>query len=98
MEVIGQVVATVAIIDLTGADIQDSAKKSHEHAGFVIAADLGVQAHEDFTGSSAVPSGGFEKGLGHGHKEGRWDCVDCDIDCYDAKVGVIEIDKIVEVL
>ena len=69
MEVIGQIVAAVTIIDLTGADIQDSAKKSHEHTGFVIATDLGVQAREDFTRSAAVPGGGSEQGLGHGHKE-----------------------------
>jgi hypothetical protein len=30
-------VPSVTIIDLTGADIQDGAKKGHEHTGLVIA-------------------------------------------------------------
>jgi hypothetical protein len=71
MEVIRQVVPTVTIIDLTGADIQDSAKKSDEHAGLVIATDLGIQAREDFTGSATAAGGRSEQRLGHGHKERR---------------------------
>ena len=79
MEVIGQIVAGVTIIDLTGADIQDGAKKSHEHTGVVIATDLGIQACEDFTRGAAVAGGSSEQGLGHGHKEGRGDSLAGDI-------------------
>ena len=79
VKVIGQIVAAVTIIDLTRADIQDGAKKSHEHAGLVIATDLGIQAREDFTRSAAVAGGGFEQGLGHGHKERRGNSLAGDI-------------------
>ena len=70
VKVIGQIVPAVTIIDLTRADIQDGAKKSHEHTGLVIATNLGIQAREDFTRGAAVASGSFEQGFGHSHKEG----------------------------
>src|SRR5262245_50788504 len=42
VKTIGQIVPAVAIIDLTRANIQDAAKKGHEHAGVVVAAHLSV--------------------------------------------------------
>src|SRR4030095_12213104 len=90
MEIIRQVVAAVAIIDLTRADIQDGAKKSHEHTGLVIATDLGVQAREDFTRGAAVAGGGFEQGLGHGHKERRGNSLAGDVADGETEVSGID--------
>src|SRR5690348_14901230 len=97
MEMVGPVVAAVTEIDLAGANVQYGAKKSHEHAGLIITADLCIEPGEDFARSDAGGGGGSEQSLGHGHEERSGNSLAGNIADGEAQVIVVEKEKIVKI-